>query len=234
MENSFFDQDYINKIVIYQSMYLNYCKHKKVYKCHQYNPFDKNNEFLDGFKDSYLTKIISANKNNASSVSSIIWRLLRHLNIIDSILEPEGEKASFKFILKSISKSLENKDVDLVFAHILVPHIPYGFNTECEYDGSRGSNFNFMTIDEKRAQHNLERECVAFYLNNFFKLLKEKNIYNNLEIMIFSDHDSRIAEDRLGSSVIFAKKESNSETSKIITKKTYSNLVFADNYKRIK
>ena len=58
--------------------------------------------------------------------------------------------------------------------------------------------------------------------------------YNNLEIMIFSDHDSRIAEDRLGSSVIFAKKESNSETSKIITKKTYSNLVFADNYKRIK
>ena len=104
MENSFFDQDYINKIVIYQSMYLNYCKHKKVYKCHQYNPFDKNNEFLDGFKDSYLTKIISAYKNNASSVSSIIWRLLRHLNIIDSILEPEGEKASFKFILKSIFK----------------------------------------------------------------------------------------------------------------------------------
>ena len=52
--------------------------------------------------------------------------------------------------------------------------------------------------------------------------------------MIFSDHDSRIAEDRLGSSVIFAKKESNSETSKIITKKTYSNLIFADNYKRIK
>ena len=87
---------------------------------------------------------------------------------------------------------------------------------------------------KKRAQHNLERECVAFYLNNFFKLLKEKNIYNDLEIMIFSDHDSRIAEDRLGSSVIFAKKESNSETSKIITKKTYSNLIFADNYKRIK
>ena len=53
--------------------------------------------------------------------------------------------------MKSISKSLENKDVDLVFAHILVPHIPYGFNTECEYDGSRGSNFNFMTIDEKKS-----------------------------------------------------------------------------------
>ena len=47
-----------------------------------------------------------------------------------------------------------------MFAHILVPHIPYGFNTECEYDGSRGSNFNFMTIDEKRAQHNGgERMC---------------------------------------------------------------------------
>ena len=53
---------------------------------------------------------------------------MRHINIIDSVLEPEGEKATFKFILENISKSLENNDVDLVFAHILVPHIPYGFN----------------------------------------------------------------------------------------------------------
>ena len=29
IKNDFFDQEYINKIVIYQSMYLNYCKHKK-------------------------------------------------------------------------------------------------------------------------------------------------------------------------------------------------------------
>ena len=234
IKNDFFDQDYVNKIVIYQSMYLNYCKHKKVFKCHQYNPFDKNNEYLVGFKNNFLTKTISAYKNNASSISSIVWRLLRHINVIDSVLEPEGEKATFKFILENISKSLENNDVDLVFAHILVPHIPYGFNKNCEYDGTKGSNFNFMSLSQKRSQHNLERICVSFYLNNFFELLKEKNIFNDLEITIFSDHDSRIKEDKLGSSVIYAVKKSNSNNSKIITKKTYSNLVFADNYNRKK
>ena len=229
-KNSFFDQDYINKIVIYQSMYLNYCNHQKVFRCHQYNPFDKKIKFLPGFKDSIFTKIISAYKNNASATSSIIWRLLRHVNVIDSLLEPEGEKASFKFILDNISKSLENKDVDLVFAHILVPHIPYGFDEKCEYDGSRGTNFNFMTIDQKRSQHNLERICVAYYLDNFFDSLKKKKIFNKLEIMIFSDHDSRIAQDELGSSIIFAKKKSGSKDSKIISKITTSNKVFTESY----
>ena len=232
MKNDFFDQDYINKIVIYQSMYLNYCKHKKVFKCHQYNPFDKNNEYLVGFKNNFLTKTISAYKNNASAISSIVWRLLRHINIIDSTLEPEGEKATFKFILENISRSLENNDVDLVFAHILVPHIPYGFNKSCEYDGTKGTNFNFMSINQKRTQHNLERICVSFYLNDFFESLKKKNIFNDLEILIFSDHDSRIKEDKLGSSVIYALKESNSNNSKIISKKTYSNLVFSKSYNK--
>ena len=87
----------------------------------------------------------------------------------------------------------------------MVPHIPYGFNKNCEYDGTKGSNFNFMSISQKRSQHNLERICVSFYLNNFFQSLKEKkNIFNDLEITIFSDHDSRIKEDKLGSSVIYA------------------------------
>ena len=233
-KNSFFDQDYINKIVIYQSMYLNYCNHKKVFRCHQYNPFDKKIKFLPGFKDSIFTKIISAYKNNASATSSIVWRLLRHVNIIDSLLEPEGEKASFKFILDNISKSLENKDVDLVFAHILVPHIPYGFDEKCEYDGARGTNFNSMTIDQKRSQHNLERICVAFYLDSFFESLKKKKIFNKLEIMVFSDHDSRIAQDELGSSIIFAKKKSDSNDTKIISKTTTSNAVFTKSYYRNK
>ena len=229
-KNSFFDQDYINKIVIYQSMYLNYCNHKKVFRCHQYNPFDKKIKFLPGFKNSIFTKIISAYKNNASAISSIVWRLLRHVNIIDSLLEPEGEKASFKFILDNISKSLENKDVDLVFAHILVPHIPYGFDEKCEYDGARGTNFNSMTIDQKRSQHNLERICVTFYLDNFFEVLKKKKIFNKLEIMVFSDHDSRIAQDEHGNSIIFAKKKSDSNDSKVISKATTSNIVFTKSY----
>ncbi len=229
-KNSFFDLDYINKIIVYQSMYLNFCDHKKVFKCFQYNPFDRNVKFLKGFKNNFLTKTFSAYKNNASATSNIIWRLLRHLNIIDSVLEPEGQKASFKYILDNISKSLKNNNIDLVLAHILVPHVPYAFNKKCEYEGSRGTKYNFMSLDQKRTQHNLERVCVAFYLDNFFQSLKKDKIYNNLEITIFSDHDSRISKDDFGSSVIFAEKLSKSSSFEINSKIISSNEVFKKNY----
>ena len=229
-KNSFFDLDYINKIIVYQSMYLNFCDHKKVFECFQYNPFDKNIKFLNGFKNNFLTKIISAYKNNASATSKIIWRLLRHLNIIDSVLEPEGQKASFKYILDNISKSLKKDNIDLVFAHILVPHIPYAFNKKCEYEGSRGTKYNFMSLDQKRTQHNLERVCVAFYLDNFFQSLKKDKIYNNLEITIFSDHDSRIAGDDFGNSVIFAEKLLKDSSFEINSEIISSNEVFKKNY----
>lgn len=120
-----------------------------------------------------MTKTFSAYKNNASARSNIIWRLLKHIDIIDSVLEPDGQKASFKHILNKISKSVENKNADLIFAHILVHHVPYAFNNKCEYECIRGTNYNSISIDQKREQHNLERICVAFYLDYFFNLLKK-------------------------------------------------------------
>lgn len=225
-KNSFFDSDYIEKIIVYQSMYLNYCNHSKVFKCYQYNPFDRNTEYLIGFRPSFLTKTFSAYKNNASASSNIIWRFLRHIDIIDSVLEPDGQKASFKYILNNISKSIEHKNADLIFAHILVPHVPYAFNERCEYEGIRGTNYNSISIDKKRLQHNLERVCVAFYLDDFFDSLKNKVLFDELEITIFSDHDSRIKSDDKGSSVIFFNKNKNSSTFKIIPEVSISNEVF--------
>lgn len=229
-KNSFFDRNYIEKIIVYQSMYLNYCNHSKVFKCYQFNPFDKNIEFLNGFRAGFLTKTFSAYKNNASASSNIIWRLLRHIDIIDSVLEPDGQKASFKHILNKISKSVENKNADLIFAHILVPHVPYAFNNKCEYEGIRGTNYNSINIDQKREQHNLERICVAFYLDYFFNLLKKKKLFDDLEITIFSDHDSRITTDELGSSVIFFKKNKNSNSFKVISELSTSNDIFKKNF----
>ena len=70
----------------------------------------------------------------------------------------------------------------------------------------------------KRFRHNLEKYCLIKYLNKFFEKLKKNNIYNNLEIILFSDHDSRISNDS-NNNVIFAHKKSNSAGSKIITEK---------------
>ena len=193
-KNKFFDNLEFNNIIVFQSMFIDFCKHEKVINCYQYNPFDRNKYFLKYFRNSYLTLIISAFKNNGSIIGNISWRMARYLDLSDSLLDPEGEKASFVNILDKISFSLVSKKSDLVFAHILVPHVPYGFDDNCNYKGFRGARTFLMTIDEKKVQHNLERKCVAIYLSDFFSELKSKHkeIWQNLEITILSDHDSRI------------------------------------------
>ena len=193
VKNKFFDNAEFNKISVFQSMFIDYCNHKKVIKCNQYNPFNKEQTFLTGFRNSYLTLIISAIKNNGSITGKFFWRVIRHYNLADSLLEPEGEKASFEHILNKIFFSIYSDKTDLIFAHILVPHVPYGFDDNCNYEGHRGVRYNSMTVDEKRIQHNLERGCIINFFDIFFKKLKNKKIWKNIEITILSDHDSRIS-----------------------------------------
>ena len=206
LENKFFDNSEFSKISVFQSMFVNFCKHKKVIKCNQYNPFNKDQTFLKGFRNSYLTLIISVFKNNSSIIGNTFWRITRHLNLADSLLDPEGEKASFEYILNQIFLSISSKEIDLVFAHILVPHVPYGFDNNCNYDGYRGVRYNSMSIDDKRSQHNLERNCVAIFFDVFFEKLKKKKVWEDLEITILSDHDSRISEKDIPHTAVFAHK----------------------------
>jgi hypothetical protein len=233
IQNSFFDSKSVKNIIVYQSMYINYCNHKKVFKCYQFNPFNYKKEYLIGFKNNSLTRIFSAYKNNASASSNILWKLLRLNKIIDSSLEPEGQKASFKYRLDNILNSLENENADLLFAHILVPHTPYGFNKKCQYDGSLANYFTRMSSDQKKNQHNQERVCVAFFLKKFFELLKEKKMFYDLEILIFSDTHSKINNNIFDNSVLFAIKKSKSNSYKIISKKTTSNEIFKKYYYNI-
>ena len=62
------------------------------------------------------------------------------------------------------------------------------------------------------------------------KQLFYEDIYNNLEITIFSDHDSRIAADDFGSSVIFAEKLLKDSSFEINSEIISSNEVFKKNY----
>ena len=216
-KNKFFDLSEHNNIVVNQSMYMNYCNHPKVIVCNQFNPFDENLTFLKGFKDSKLTRYVSAYRNNGAIFSYYIWRALSQFRLVDTLLDPDGEKASFEYILNQIFKNIQNnKDTSLFFSHILVPHIPFAFNSKCEYDGDKSINYNRISINQKRIQHNLEKLCLTKFLDQFFTKLKKINVFKNLEIIIFSDHDSRIVDDdNIKNSVIFLHKKKNSKTSKI-------------------
>jgi hypothetical protein len=214
-QNKFFDVNHHKNIIVNQSMYINFCNHPKVIVCNQFNPFDKNLSFIKGFKDTKLSRYISVYRNNGAIFSYFFWRAALQIRLTDSLLDPIGEKASIRYIFNQVFDNINNhKDTSLFFSHIIVPHEPFGFNKECDYDGSKTINFNRMTIKQKRIQHNLEKLCLIKYLDDFFLKLKKINEFENLEIIIFSDHDSRfIKSDNINNNVIFFHKEKNSRMS---------------------
>ena len=222
-ENLFFEK--FNSISVIQNMHLNFCNHDNVFKCYQYNPFglDIINAEIDLFSN-----IISIWSLNGSIFGKSVWRFLKQFNFITSTLEPEGEKLFIKNILNFTSKDLSSKKYDLVFMHLLVPHKPYGFNEKCQYV-AKLSNLNiFMPKSENIKQHNIERNCVIKFIDQF---LKEINLIDNLRIIILSDHGSRITnEDNSALSTIFAYKNFKKNTSNRITDKLSIQSIFKKIY----
>jgi hypothetical protein len=184
--------DFFNSISVFQNMHINYCDNNNVKKCDQYNPFYKN-EFICCFKDTVLTKLISSWRLYGSSVSALTWRVLMHFRIIDNVGSPNGDKASFNFLLKKIKKDIKSKRFDLIFSHSLMPHKPYGFDKNCSYDGALAlGNFGLnMPIEKHTLRHNIDRTCTIRFLDIFLQELKNDNVLKDLEIFILSDHGSR-------------------------------------------
>ena len=183
--------DKFKNISVFQNIHINFCKFSKVSKCNTYSPFVVY-DYLKNFNDSFLSKFISIWKINGSISSTLIWRTLRQFNIIDSTLEPEGEKASITDTFSKIEKDIFSKKFDLVFAHTLVPHTPYGFKEDCRYEGELSINNSFYTKDQKFLQHNIERNCVVKFLDKLLTNITNNKNLDELKITILSDHGSRI------------------------------------------
>ncbi len=215
INNKFFDNKNYNNIVVYQSLYLDYCKHQKVIRCYQYNPFDRKNLYIEGFNNNFLSRSLSAYTNSLSVIGKYLLRIARQLKIADSFLDPVGEKAAFPYLLNNIANGLEIEKANLFFAHYLVPHQPYFWDSSCKFNGTIESNekffqFRFQSMEENVIQHNIERNCVAYYLDVFLKDLSKKEFWPDLEIFIISDHSARLlSEDDNFKSVIFAVKSKN-------------------------
>ena len=230
VQNKFFDINDHKNIIVNQSMYMNYCNHPKVIVCNQFNPFHDSLSFIKGFKNTKLSKYVSAYRNNGAIISYLFWRAALQIRLIDSFLDPDGEKGAIKYIFNQVFDNIKNyKDTSLFFSHILVPHVPFGFNDNCEYDGDKTTDFNRITLKQKRIQHNVEKLCLINYLDGLFLELKKINEFENLEIIIFSDHDSRFERsDNIENNVIYFHKERNSKTSKIKNDKiSINNLLYS-------
>jgi hypothetical protein len=211
-QNKLFDK--YKSISVIQNMHINFCNNPNVKSCYQYNPYNLD---IINAKTDIFSKIISNWNLNGSITAKIIWRFLKQIELIDSTLEPEGEKKFIKEIMNYSLEKINSKKYDLIFMHVLVPHIPYGFNKRCEYK-TKISNLNiYLSVHDKIKQHNIERNCVINILDKF--LDKIENIENR-KIYIMSDHGSRIVNDKNSSlSTIFAFKNFNNKTSYRINEK---------------
>jgi len=191
-KNKFFNG--FSQISVHQGMTTNYCKLKNVYKCETFNPF-KQRDFMDGFKNTPLTRIVSINQMNGSIIGRLIWRILRQFRFIDSIAMPEGEKPALIYTLKEIEKDIYSEKYDLIFFHPLVPHTPYGYDSSCKYNGGISFNTSFMNLEKKVEIHNNERTCILKFLDIFLSNIKSNNRLDDLNIVILSDHGARIKQD---------------------------------------
>ena len=211
-------------------MHLNFCNLSYITKCDNYNPFKKN-KYLLGYQNTFLTKFISLWKLNGSISSTFIWRLFREVRLIDSNLEPEGHKVTFQHLFEKIEEDINSKNYDLIFVHTLVPHKPYGFNKDCNYDGSLSTLNRYYSIKDNVQQHNLERKCVLVYLDKFLEKLKKNNTIDNVNFTILSDHGARIKKREKSSqfSTIYAYRDSTTSY-KEFEKKTSIQNVFSDQY----
>ena len=92
---------------------------------------------------------------------------------------------------------------NILFAHLLIPHHPYVFQTGCvlQADVSKWKNrylpFSpFRNTDESRAEryqlYAEQIECLYEKLNRLFKKMKTAGIFENSIIIIHGDHGSRI------------------------------------------
>ena len=141
-------------VSVFQNMYINYCLDPNVTKCSTYNPFTQS-KFIEGFKNNPLSKIFTSYEINGSIIGFISSRVLKRLRIIDVLSEPIGEKITFENTLKKIEKDILSREFDLIFSHIIVPHVPYGYSKNCNYDGALAAYSSSMTFKDKIIQHNI-------------------------------------------------------------------------------
>ena len=132
--------------------------------------------------------------------------------MIDNTLEPYGEKMTANHLFVDLHNHISNKSSDMILAHTQISHNPYGFDEKCGYDGSRSKHRYKMTTEDKVIQNNIERNCVVNLLDEFFTKLKNDKLWNKLDIVILSDHGSRISKefmDQSYKSSIFAIRKNN-------------------------
>lgn len=191
-KNKFFDQN--KSILTNQNLALNLCKHKHVVKCVTFTSNKLNSNYIQGFKfeqkDFLFDKLLKSN----SIILKIFWRISLELNLFEEKSDFSYQKALFKNSLKEIVNIVDSTEYNHYVFHIVVPHNPFGFeftnDKECSFNHTR--TFIKGPKNEKNNKKYLknyyhEVVCTNLFLKRFFKILKEKELFEKIDILVTSD-----------------------------------------------
>ena len=130
-------------------------------------------------------------------------------------------------VLDDVAKYTIKSETNLIFFHTLFSHNPYGFDENCNYDGSKSMNQYKHDIEWKTSQNNIERICVFKKLEKLFKSLKSNNYWEDLNVVVLSDHGSRISKNNFEMSYLSSIFAVKSNEHKIVNDKVSTQFLFS-------
>ena len=203
------------ELIVHQSTYMDFCKEFPaiVSRCHTYR-YDG----TDWLRNSHLTDRemfyglfgMYINRSNIfEAISKLYVRLTKTARLLYIRLPPLAEwdgsaaslsaLAAFDDFIEDVS---EGPPGAVYFAHILLPHSPYVFDSDCrlrpEIFGWMGnvplhSKFNTEDSREQRYSRYLEQmKCTRSKLELLFSRMRAAGRFANATIVIHGDHGSRI------------------------------------------
>ena len=187
-KNKLFDSYEDKKIYVKQTRSIDYCNNINVVRCDTFNPLNKKIFEEINYKNPFLSEFISKFSYQNSIFARFLSRFLAEIDLVNISTSPRSDKAYFEKDLSELFEVIKNEKYDLYFAHFLVPHKPFGFDQNCNY-----KNFPILnkTIDFMKIQHNQEIYCTNLFLKNFMQKITQLENYNDLKIIIVSDHGAR-------------------------------------------
>lgn len=191
--NKYFDQSGARQIEVFQTYHLNFCQHRRVYRCNTFTSFERPDGKIENFNSGLLSQVVANYKFNTNSVAGhYLHSFLLAFGTIDGLGFPYHDKAAFENNLIKLQKRIIASPSDrLLFAHYMVPHRPFGFTKECTYQWPDKKLIG-RTVAKHRTQHHLEIMCVNKFLRSLLDGLRSAGVLDQLTIVILSDHGSRI------------------------------------------
>ena len=202
------------RIAVYQSSYLDSCPESQMelrcttYRYDRLSPIqsaalplgDKAyliaRAYLDtAAKNSTIRREVRQLYERARSGSKSVGELLPMWRIRSTILTAPME--SFAVLERLKSEIANAKSGDFFMAHLLIPHAPYVYDSECNL--KRASEWvNKETELTAEARRELYRKyfeqvaCLYKHLDRFFSDLTSQRDFENVVVIVHGDHGSRI------------------------------------------